>query len=65
MAASETVTLERATSETDPLLRNLLELYVHDMSEVFPVELGSDGRFGYEKLPHLIRNAWRRAGSDQ
>ena len=51
MAASEAVTLERATSETDSLLRNLLELYVHDMSEVFPVELGRDGRFGYERLP--------------
>ncbi len=34
-----------------PMLRNLLELYVHDLSEIFPVELGPDGRFGYEKLP--------------
>jgi predicted acetyltransferase len=34
-----------------PMLGNLLELYVHDLSEVFPVELGPDGRFGYEKLP--------------
>jgi predicted acetyltransferase len=34
-----------------PLLGNLLELYVHDLSEIFPVELGPDGRFGYDKLP--------------
>jgi predicted acetyltransferase len=34
-----------------PLLRNLLELYIHDLSEIFPVELGLDGRFGYERLP--------------
>lgn len=34
------------------LLANLLELYIHDMSEVFPhLELGPDGRFGYRRLP--------------
>jgi predicted acetyltransferase len=33
------------------MLRNLLELYVHDLSEIFPVEIGPDGRFGYEQLP--------------
>jgi predicted acetyltransferase len=33
------------------MLGNLLELYVHDLSEIFPVELGPEGRFGYEKLP--------------
>ena len=34
------------------LLANLLELYIHDMSEVFShVELGPDGRFGYRHLP--------------
>jgi predicted acetyltransferase len=47
----EPVSLERATPEQAPLLRNLLELYVHDLSEVFPAELGPDGRFGYERLP--------------
>ena len=35
----------------DCLLRNLLELYIHDMSAAFAVEIGPDGRFGYEKLP--------------
>lgn len=33
------------------VLANLLELYSHDMSEYFPVELGPDGRFGYRHLP--------------
>jgi predicted acetyltransferase len=33
------------------MLSNLLELYIHDLSEIFPVTLGPDGRFGYEKLP--------------
>lgn len=45
------VTLEPALSSDAALLANLLELYCHDLSEVFPVELGPDGRFGYEKLP--------------
>jgi len=33
------------------MLSNLQELYVHDLSEIFPVALGPEGRFGYEKLP--------------
>ena len=34
-----------------PLLSNLLELYIHDLSEIFPLEVGADGRFGYSRLP--------------
>jgi predicted acetyltransferase len=49
--ASDAVTLERATPDMSPLLENLLELYIHDLSEIFAVELGPDGRFGYAKLP--------------
>jgi predicted acetyltransferase len=46
------VVLDVATPRDAVLLANLLELYIHDLSEVFPlVELGEDGRFGYEKLP--------------
>lgn len=34
------------------LLSNLLELYIHDLSAIFPhVRLGDDGRFGYPSLP--------------
>jgi len=46
------VALDIATSADAGLLANLLELYIHDLSAVFPdVELGADGRFGYDKLP--------------
>ena len=46
------VTLDVASSADAPLLENLLELYVHDMSEVFTeIDVGPDGRFGYPKLP--------------
>ena len=51
MPASEAVHLQRATPDMAPVLRNLLELYVHDLSEIFPIELGPEGRFGYDKLP--------------
>jgi len=46
------VSLDPATTTDAVLLSNLLELYIHDLSEAFPsVELGADGRFGYPKLP--------------
>jgi len=46
------VSLELAAERDAPLLANLLELYIHDLSAAFPaVELGAEGRFGYPKLP--------------
>jgi hypothetical protein len=65
--ASEAVRLQRATPDMAPVLGNLLELYVHDLSEVFPIELGPEGRFGYDKLPlywvfRFASTAWRTAG---
>ena len=74
MVGEADVTLDVATSRDASLIENLLELYVHDLSEVFPtIELGPDGRFGYEKLPlywaeperrfpFLIRSGARIAG---
>jgi predicted acetyltransferase len=68
------ISLDVATSADATLLSNLLELYIHDLSEVFPsVEPGSDGRFGYSKLalywseperrfPFIIRCAARVVG---
>lgn len=40
-----------ATAEQAPILANLFELYAHDFSEFYDVELGPDGRFGYTPLP--------------
>jgi len=51
MRVKHNVTLELATERDATLLANLLELYIHDLSEVFPIELGVDGRFGYASLP--------------
>lgn len=47
----EQVAIELASPADSMLLANLLELYIHDLSEVFSIEPGADGRFGYPKLP--------------
>lgn len=47
----EQVAIEPASPADSVLLANLLELYIHDLSEVFRIEPGADGRFGYPKLP--------------
>jgi predicted acetyltransferase len=40
-----------AAPEQDAVLGNLLELYIHDFSELRKVDLGPNGRFGYRLLP--------------
>ncbi|XXX76710.1 GNAT family N-acetyltransferase [Sorangium sp. So ce134] len=74
MVDFDAVVLDEATPSDALLLSNLLELYIHDLSDVFPgIELGPDGRFGYDKLPlywsererrfaFIIRCAGRVAG---
>src|SRR5271170_6730931 len=48
---SPRVELLEATSEHEPILANLLELYMHDFSEFLDLDIGEDGRFGYPSLP--------------
>lgn len=61
MIAVKDVSLEPATAAHAVLLSNLLELYIHDLSDVFPgVVLGADGRFGYPKLPLYLSEPDRR-----
>jgi len=51
MADSEEVSLDAAAAADAGLLSNLLELYIHDLSEVFSgIQLGANGRFGYRDL---------------
>ena len=54
------VVVEPAMPRDAAALSNLLELYSHDLSEVFALELGADGRFGYEKLPLYWSESERR-----
>jgi predicted acetyltransferase len=54
------VVLKVAASTDAAVLANLLELYSHDLSDVFGLELGPNGRFGYEKLPLYWSDPGRR-----
>jgi predicted acetyltransferase len=47
-----TIALEPASLGQARLFSNLLNLYMHDMSELFPVEPDADGVFRYRKLEH-------------
>lgn len=66
------VELTEASISDEPVLANLLSLYLHDFSEAFGDPPGPDGRFVYERLPlyfsevgrtpFLIRSDGRLAG---
>jgi predicted acetyltransferase len=43
-----------------PILANLLELYSHDLSPYFALQIGADGRFGYRYLPKYWEEPERR-----
>lgn len=74
MTELQDIRLDEAAPAEAPLLSNLLELYIHDLSAAFPsVELGPDGHFGYpglalywsepeRRFPFLIRCDGRVAG---
>ena len=48
---STALELIRAGTEHRSALENLLELYIHDFSELVPRDVGEDGRYGYKNLP--------------
>jgi predicted acetyltransferase len=58
--SDDAVALRFATEQDRPLLANLLELYLHDFSETFPLELGPDGRYGYDRLSSYWLEPGRR-----
>jgi predicted acetyltransferase len=45
------VAVEPAMHRDATAVANLLELYSHELSAAFSLDLGNDGRFGYEQLP--------------
>ena len=51
--------LVRAELSHEPIVANLLQLYAHDFSEFCDLDLGADGRFGYEELPLYFRESTR------
>jgi predicted acetyltransferase len=61
MEAADSVTLQLATRADETPLANLLELYLHDMSEAFPMRISEEGRFGYAWLPTYWAEPERRS----
>jgi predicted acetyltransferase len=61
-----------ASLEQQPILGNLLALYLHDFTEFLPNDVDDDGRFRYDRLPlywtepqrhpHLVRVDGKWAG---
>jgi predicted acetyltransferase len=45
------IELTPAALEQMPILANLLELYVYEFSEMLGLQVGENGRFGYDRLP--------------
>jgi len=54
------VLLESAKPEHVALLSHLLELYLHDLSDIFSIDVGPDGRFGYDRLALYFEEPERR-----
>jgi len=55
------VCLNAATYSEKAILRHLLELHAHDLSEFEPCAVGADGLFGYRYLDHYWTEAGRHA----
>ncbi|MHA6298046.1 GNAT family N-acetyltransferase [Devosia sp. CAU 1758] len=50
-----TITLRRAMVGDKPAIANLIQLYLHDMTEFMPFPVGPDGRFAYDFLDRFWR----------
>lgn len=73
MSHATPTTVEPAATNESALLANLMQFYLHDMSEAFPIELGPDGKYEYgplpsywsepdRRMPFLVRTGRRVAG---
>lgn len=52
------ITLRPATESQKPLIANLIQLYLHDMTEFMPFPVGPDGRFEYGFLDRFWRHPY-------
>jgi predicted acetyltransferase len=53
------IELQRALHHDAPILTNLFQYYVYDMSEIVDVDVGADGRFAPRPLDDYWSDAWR------
>jgi predicted acetyltransferase len=52
------ISLRAATPEDKPVIANLIQLYLHDMTEYMPFPVGADGRFEYDFLDRFWRHPY-------
>jgi predicted acetyltransferase len=52
------VSLRRASDADKPVIANLIQLYLYDMTEFMPFPVGSDGRFDYGFLHRFWRHPY-------
>jgi predicted acetyltransferase len=57
---SQQVLLQTAESHDAPLLASLFELYAHDLSAAFEMDVGADGKFGSPQLASYWHEPERR-----
>ncbi len=50
-----TISLRRAAGADKPAIANLIQLYLHDMTDFMPFPVGVDGRFEYDFLDRFWR----------
>lgn len=48
-----------ATHDQQPLIADLIEHYAHELSPLFNLQAGADGRYGYHALPSYWQQASR------
>jgi predicted acetyltransferase len=53
-----TVSLRRASDADKPVIANLIQLYLYDMTEFMPFPVGGDGRFEYGFLDRFWRHPY-------
>lgn len=59
------VTLRPATTSQRPLVANLIQLYLHDMTEFMPFAVGADGRFAYGFLDRFWQHPYLIMAGDE
>lgn len=53
-----TITLVPAHLDQKPVIANLIQLYLHDMTEFMPFPVGTDGRYAYDFLERFWRHPY-------
>lgn len=61
----DSITLRPATPDDKPVIANLIQLYLHDMTEFMPFPVGADGRYDYDFLNRFWRHPYFIMSGDE